>query len=64
MFQFKSPGFVRIPVSARRWCHLPLGERVLLAADPVNGLLVVLPPAVLEDVLGGLLSTRLREASS
>lgn len=64
VFQFKSPGYVRIPATARHWCHLPLGERVLLAADPVNGLLVVHPPAVLEDLVGGLLSTRLREATS
>ncbi|MEV0131364.1 hypothetical protein AB0H83_23235 [Dactylosporangium sp. NPDC050688] len=64
VFRFRSPGYVRIPVTARQCCRLLLGDRVLLAADPVNGLLVVHPPVVLEELVDGLLTTRLREATS
>ncbi|MGI5185354.1 hypothetical protein ACQEVZ_54835 [Dactylosporangium sp. CA-152071] len=63
VFQFRSPGYVRIPVTARQRCRLPLGDRVLLAADPVNGLLVVHPPVVLEELVDGLLTARLQEAT-
>ncbi|MEV8514247.1 AbrB/MazE/SpoVT family DNA-binding domain-containing protein [Dactylosporangium sp. NPDC051484] len=61
VFRLRPPGHVRIPATAQHWCRLELGDRVLLAADPVNGLLVVHPPAVLEELVGGLLRARFRD---
>jgi hypothetical protein len=40
-----------VPVAARRWCDLSSGDRVLLAAYPDGGLLLVHPPAVLDQVV-------------
>ncbi|GGM67957.1 hypothetical protein GCM10011608_61480 [Micromonospora sonchi] len=48
-------------MAVRQWCGLTAGDRVLLAASPADGLLVVHPPAALDamvvavhaDVLGG-----------
>ncbi|GAA2397120.1 hypothetical protein GCM10010170_113530 [Dactylosporangium salmoneum] len=64
VFRLRPPGHVRIPATARHWCRLDLGARVLLAADPVNGLLVVHPPAVLEELVGGLLNARFRDGAA
>ena len=56
-----SDGHVRLPVTIRRWCGLDADCRVLLAADPAEGRLVVHPAAALDamvsrhhaDVFGG-----------
>jgi hypothetical protein len=43
-------GHLRMPPKVRNLCGLELGDRVLLAADPVRGRLVVYPPAVLFEM--------------
>lgn len=61
VFSVTGQGYVRLPATVRHWCGLVPGDRVLLAADPDHGLLVVHPPAALDamvsqfhaDVLGG-----------
>jgi hypothetical protein len=35
----------------RRWCRLSAGDRLLLAADPVTGVLVGYPVPVLDALL-------------
>ena len=52
IFRVTRQCFLRLPVAARRWCELAAGDRVLLAAYPQGGLLVVHPPAVLDAVVG------------
>jgi hypothetical protein len=44
-------GVLRLPVGLRRSCGLETGERVLLAADREDGVLLVYPLAVLDNVL-------------
>lgn len=51
IFRVTTQRFLHLPVAARRWCELAAGERVLLAAYPQGGLLVVHPPAVLDAVV-------------
>jgi hypothetical protein len=43
---------VRLPATVRHWCGLSPGSRVLLAADPAAGRLVVHPPAALDAMIG------------
>jgi bifunctional DNA-binding transcriptional regulator/antitoxin component of YhaV-PrlF toxin-antitoxin module len=45
-------GHLRLPATVRRWCGLGAGDRVLLAAEPDAGLLVVHPPASLDAMVG------------
>jgi hypothetical protein len=42
---------VFVPASVRRWCALEAGDRVLLAAAPDSGVLVVHTMATLDAVL-------------
>jgi hypothetical protein len=44
-------GHLRMPIAVRVWCGLVPGSRVLLAAEPVEGRLVVCPPAALHSML-------------
>ena len=44
-------GHLRLPATVRRWCGLGAGDRVLLAAEPAAGLLVVHPPAALDAMV-------------
>jgi hypothetical protein len=61
VFCMTAQGYLRLPATVRHWCGLVPGDRVLLAAEPDQGLLVVHPPAALDamvsqfhaDVLGG-----------
>jgi hypothetical protein len=61
VFSVTGQGYVRLPATVRHWCALTPGDRVLLVADPDQGLLVVHPPAALgamvtqlhAEVLGG-----------
>ncbi len=61
VFTVTGQGRLHLPVTVRQWCGLTAGDRVLLAASPADGLLVVHPPAALDamvmavhaDVLGG-----------
>lgn len=50
-FRVTSQGHVRLPAPLRRWCALEAGDRVLLAADPVEGSLVVHPPAAMDAMV-------------
>ena len=51
IFRVKARGFVNLPIAARRWCELGVGSRVLLAAYPEGGLLLVHPSVVLDEVV-------------
>jgi bifunctional DNA-binding transcriptional regulator/antitoxin component of YhaV-PrlF toxin-antitoxin module len=51
MTRVSSEGHVRLPAAVRRGCGLVAGDRVLLAADPVAGRLVVYPPAALDMLI-------------
>ncbi|GIM93191.1 hypothetical protein Ato02nite_049840 [Paractinoplanes toevensis] len=51
IFRITTHRLLHLPVAARRWCALAAGDRVLLAAYPQGGLLVVHPPGVLDAVV-------------
>ncbi|MFJ5599902.1 AbrB/MazE/SpoVT family DNA-binding domain-containing protein [Micromonospora parva] len=61
VFTVTGQGHLHLPAAVRHWCGLTAGDRVLLAANPADGLLVVHPPAALDamvvavhaDLLGG-----------
>ncbi|MFJ8207507.1 hypothetical protein [Micromonospora chalcea] len=61
VFTVTGQGHLHLPAAVRHWCGLSAGDRVLLAANPTDGLLVVHPPAALDamvvavhaDLLGG-----------
>jgi hypothetical protein len=46
-----SHGHVRLPQSLRRCCGIETGDRVLLAAEPADGVLTVHPLIVMDIVL-------------
>jgi hypothetical protein len=50
-------GYVVLPLAARRWCRLRAGDRVLLVAHHVTGVLVAHPLPVLDRLLAPVLST-------
>jgi hypothetical protein len=45
-------GDVRLPAAVRYACGIERGDRVLLAAEPAEGVLVVHPPATLDTMFG------------
>jgi hypothetical protein len=51
VFALTGQGHLRLPAAVRRWCGLAAGDRVLLAAEPAQGLLVVHPPAALDAMI-------------
>jgi hypothetical protein len=51
-FQLTAAGHVLLPASLRHGCALRTGDRVLLAADPDRGRLLVCPPAALDALIG------------
>ncbi|SCG69236.1 AbrB/MazE/SpoVT family DNA-binding domain-containing protein [Micromonospora halophytica] len=51
VFRVTKEGHVRLPAVVRQWCGLTAGDRVLLAADPKAGRLVLHPPASLDAVV-------------
>ncbi|WP_236619245.1 AbrB/MazE/SpoVT family DNA-binding domain-containing protein [Micromonospora sp. L5] len=51
VFRVTREGHVRLPAVVRQWCGLTAGDRVLLAADPAAGRLVLHPPASLDAVV-------------
>ena len=53
-FAVTRQGHVRLPGTIRHWCGLAGGDRLLLAADPVLGRLVVYPPVALDRVTAAL----------
>ena len=52
MFGLTGQGYLRLPGTVRHWCGLVPGDRVLVAADPDQGLLVVHLPAALDTTVG------------
>jgi hypothetical protein len=54
VFSVTSQGHLRLPAPVRHVCGLIPGDRVLLAAAPAHGLLIVHPPAALDDLLAPL----------
>jgi hypothetical protein len=51
VFTVTSQGHVRLPAMVRRRCGLATGDRVLLSAEPADGLLFVHPPAALDAMV-------------
>jgi hypothetical protein len=51
VFSVTSQAHLRLPATVRQWCRLVPGDRVMLAADPAQGLLVVHPPATLDAMI-------------
>jgi hypothetical protein len=51
VFSVTGRGHLRLPATVRHWCGLVPGDRVLLAADPADGLLVVHPLAALDAMI-------------
>jgi hypothetical protein len=51
MFSVTTQGHLRLPAPIRHHCCLIPGDRVLLAANPSRDLLVIHPPAALDDML-------------
>ncbi|WP_444948128.1 AbrB/MazE/SpoVT family DNA-binding domain-containing protein [Micromonospora ureilytica] len=51
VFTVSGQGHLRLPAAVRHWCGLTAGDRVLLAASPPEGLLVVHPPAALDAMV-------------
>jgi hypothetical protein len=57
VFSLTGQGHLRLPTTVRRWCGLAAGDRVLLMAEPCDGLLVVHPPAALDAMVAWLHSS-------
>jgi hypothetical protein len=51
MFSVTKQGHLRLPAPVRHYCGLIPGDRVFLAADSDRDLLIVYPPAALDDLL-------------
>ena len=51
VFSVTKQGHLRLPAPVRHRCGLIPGDRVLLAANPQRDLLIVHPPAALDDLL-------------
>jgi bifunctional DNA-binding transcriptional regulator/antitoxin component of YhaV-PrlF toxin-antitoxin module len=49
-----SQGRVHLPAAARRACRIIPGDRVLLAAEPADGILLVHPLATLDAMVARL----------
>ena len=54
MFTVSPDGYLRLTAMVRRWCLLRPGDRVLLAADVEANILLVYPPAAVDDLILGL----------
>jgi bifunctional DNA-binding transcriptional regulator/antitoxin component of YhaV-PrlF toxin-antitoxin module len=51
VFALNARGHVPVPVAVRRWCAVRTGDRVLLAAAPEHGVLVVHTMAALDAMV-------------
>ncbi|MFG2050410.1 AbrB/MazE/SpoVT family DNA-binding domain-containing protein [Micromonospora sp. NPDC048935] len=51
VFTLTGQRHLHLPAAVRKWCGLKAGERVLLAADPTAGILIVHPPAALDQMI-------------
>jgi hypothetical protein len=50
VFSVTKQGHLRLPATVRHCCGLVSGDRVFLVADPQRDLLIVHPPAALDDL--------------
>jgi hypothetical protein len=57
VFRLSGSGYLRLPATARHWCGLQPGDRVLLAAEPDQDRLTVYPPALLDGMIAGFRAT-------
>jgi hypothetical protein len=64
IFRLSRLGHVKLPAAARHWCRLCAGDRVLLAADPLNSLLIVHPPVIVEELVTGLHATHFADGAT
>ncbi|WP_431908928.1 AbrB/MazE/SpoVT family DNA-binding domain-containing protein [Amycolatopsis thermoflava] len=51
VFNVTKQGHLRLPATVRHRCGLVPGDRVLLVTDPERDLLILHPPAALDDLL-------------
>ncbi|MCA1190010.1 MULTISPECIES: hypothetical protein [unclassified Saccharopolyspora] len=51
MFSLARRHHIPLPVTARRWCHLQTADRVLLAAAPQHGRLVIYTMSALDAMV-------------
>jgi hypothetical protein len=64
VFAVTGAGHVRLPAAVRHWCRLAAGDRVLLVAEPIRGLLIVHPPAALDAMIDRAHAAVLRGATA
>jgi hypothetical protein len=64
IFHLSPYGHVKLPATARHWCRLTTGDRLLLAADPAEGILIAHPSAVLEELVAALHAARFRDGAA
>jgi hypothetical protein len=58
-FTITQLGQIRLPAPVRHRCQLAAGDRLLLAADPDAGRLLVYPPRVWQTMISQFLAERL-----
>jgi hypothetical protein len=63
-FVLSPPGYVRLPATIRHRCGLVAGARLLLAADPDQGLLVMYPPSALDGMVAAFQTAALGGGNS
>jgi hypothetical protein len=63
-YRVDGQGHLRVPAMLRAWCGLAGGSRVLLAAEPQRGRLLVCPTAVLDALFDSLAGLGLGGAAS
>ncbi|MFI7219971.1 AbrB/MazE/SpoVT family DNA-binding domain-containing protein [Micromonospora maritima] len=51
VFTVSGQGHLHLPAAVRHWCGLAAGDRVFLAANPADSLLVVHPPSALDAMV-------------
>ena len=64
VFRVTGKGYVHLPATVRHWCRLEQGDRVLLAAYPSAGVLVVHTPAALDALIDAIHAKALREVAA
>ena len=62
-FTITQAGQVRLPAPVRHRCQLAAGDRLLLAADPDTGTLVIYPPRVWQTMITEFLAGRLDDGT-
>jgi bifunctional DNA-binding transcriptional regulator/antitoxin component of YhaV-PrlF toxin-antitoxin module len=63
VFTITRAGHLRLPAPVRHQCQLAAGDRLLLAADPDTGTLVVYPPRVWQTMISQFLAGQLDDGT-